>query len=232
MNPVYISPEHYLLDENDSASGIRHEYVNGDVYAMAGASREHNRVASRLSLRLGVHLAGSRCEVFQSEYVNGQVYAMAGASRGHNQVSMNFAGLLFIHLRGGPCQVSQSDMKVGIKRKDDVRFYYPDIQVSCEHEAESYYNTAPCLIIEVLSSSTARKDRIEKLLAYQGIASLQEYVLCSQDTPLIEIYRRRTAWQRERFTDGQSCLLESVGLEISVNDVYDFLLGDELPLSQ
>jgi Uma2 family endonuclease len=190
LNPVYISPEHYLLDENDSASGIRHEYVNGDVYAMAGASREHNRVASRLSLRLGVHLAGSRCEVFQS------------------------------------------DMKVGIKRKDDVRFYYPDIQVSCEHEAESYYNTAPCLIIEVLSSSTARKDRIEKLLAYQGIASLQEYVLCSQDTPLIEIYRRRTAWQRERFTDGQSCLLESVGLEISVNDVYDFLLGDELPLSQ
>ena len=190
MNPVYISPEHYLLDENDSASGIRHEYVNGDVYAMAGASREHNRVASRLSLRLGVHLAGSRCEVFQS------------------------------------------DMKVGIKRKDDVRFYYPDIQVSCEHEAESYYNTAPCLIIEVLSSSTARKDRIEKLLAYQGIASLQEYVLCSQDTALIEIYRRRTAWQRERFTDGQSCLLESVGLEISVNDVYDFLLGDELPLSQ
>lgn len=190
LNPVYISPEHYLLDENDSASGIRHEYVNGDVYAMAGASREHNRVASRLSLRLGVHLAGSRCEVFQS------------------------------------------DMKVGIKRKDDVRFYYPDIQVSCEHEAESYYNTAPCLIIEVLSSSTARKDRIEKLLAYQGIASLQEYVLCSQDTPLIEIYRCRTAWQRERFTDGQSCLLESVGLEISVNDVYDFLLGDELPLSQ
>ena len=110
----WVSPEQYLLEENDNASGIRHEYVNGTVYAMAGASRGHNRVVSKLALRLGAHLEKSRCEVFQS------------------------------------------DMKLGIQRQDDVRFYYPDIQVSCEEEAEAYYNTIPCLIVEVLSASTAR----------------------------------------------------------------------------
>lgn len=55
-------------------------------------------------------------------------------------------------------------MKVGIRHQDDVRFYYPDIQVSCEEESDAYYNTSPCLIIEVLSESTARKDRTENLL--------------------------------------------------------------------
>lgn len=94
-NPLYLSPEQYLLDENDNASGIRHEYVNGQVYAMAGASRGHNRIAGRFFLRLSTHLENSRCEVFQS------------------------------------------DMKVGIQRKDDTRFYYPDLQVSCEEENDT-----------------------------------------------------------------------------------------------
>lgn len=183
--PLYLSPEQYLLDENDNASGIRHEYVNGQVYAMAGASRGHNRIAGRFFLRLSTHLENSRCEVFQS------------------------------------------DMKVGIQRKDDTRFYYPDLQVSCEEENATYYNTSPCLIVEVLSESTARKDRTEKLLAYQGISSLQEYVLCSQDTAHVEVYRRSKGWQRERFNDGQEFILDSIDLEINVDDLYYFLVNNK-----
>lgn len=179
----YLSPEQYLLEENDNPSGIRREYVNGQTYAMAGASRGHNRVAGRFFLRLANHLENSGCEVFQA------------------------------------------DMKVGIFRQDDTRFYYPDIQVACTAEEDAYYNTAPCLIVEVLSESTARRDRTEKLLAYQSISSLQEYVLCSQDTPNVEIYRRRTHWQRERFNEGQRFYLEAVNLDISVDDLYYFLLN-------
>lgn len=180
--PTFISVEQYLAEENDNPLGIRHEYVNGLVYAMAGASRGHHRVTNKLALRLGAHLEGSACEVFQA------------------------------------------DMKVGIKQQDERRFYYPDLQVTCAEETETYYNTSPCLVIEVLSESTARKDRTEKLLGYQLLSSLQEYLICSQDTPIVELYRRRTHWQRERFADGQSFVLESVGLEIAVNDIYEFLL--------
>lgn len=42
--PTFISVEQYLAEENDNPLGIRHEYVNGLVYAMAGASRGHHRV--------------------------------------------------------------------------------------------------------------------------------------------------------------------------------------------
>lgn len=182
---LYLSPEQYLLDENDNVSGIRREYTNGQTYAMAGASRGHNLIAGRFFLRVSTQLENSGCEVFQS------------------------------------------DMKVRLQRKDDTRFYYPDLQVSCEEESEAYYNTSPCLIVEVLSESTARKDRTEKLLAYQGIASLQEYVLCSQDTPHVEVYRRSKGWQRERFHEGQCFLLESVNLAISVDDLYYFLVNNK-----
>ncbi len=179
---TYISPEEYLLGENDNPENIKHEYNNG------------------------------------------QVYAMAGASRGHNRVSMRFATLLVNHLQGSRCEVFQSDMKVGIQTIADTRYYYPDVQVSCEEETETYFNTSPCLIIEVLSDSTAQKDRTEKLAGYRLIPALQEYVLCSQDFPAIEMYRKRTEWQVERYVSGQNFLLESVNLELPVDELYGFLL--------
>lgn len=179
---VYISQEEYLLGENDRADGQKYEYNNGQIYAMAGASRGHNRVSGNFFLALSLHLRGSRCEVFQS------------------------------------------DMKVGIETLGDTRYYYPDVQVTCEEETATYYNTSPCLIIEVLSDSTAQKDRTEKLAGYRLISVLQEYVLCSQEAPYIELYRRRTEWGKEIFTEGQKFTLESVGLEMEVNALYGFLL--------
>ena len=183
-NPAFVlpdpifTPEAYLLLENDNNSGSRHEFVNGLIYAMTGASRNHNRVIRRLMTRLDQHLQGTPCEPFQS------------------------------------------DMKVKIQRGNEVRFYYRDVQVTCEEEIDRYYNEHPCLLVEVLSDSTQRIDRTEKRLAYQMIERLQEYVLLSQDSPYLEIYRRRTEWQRESFAGMESVTLESVGLTFCVEELY------------
>ncbi|MGZ4970974.1 MAG: Uma2 family endonuclease [Methylobacter sp.] len=173
-----LTPEAYLLSENDNNTSTRHEYVNGLIYAMTGASRNHNRLVRRLMTRLDLHLQGTRCEPLQS------------------------------------------GMKVKIKHGNDVRFYYPDVQVACEEEADRYYNEHPCLSAEVLSDSTQRTDRTEKLMAYQTIERLQEYVLLSQDSPYLEIYRRRSAWQRESFSTQQSVTLESIDLTLVVEELY------------
>ena len=61
---THISKGDYLAAENDGA--WRHEFVNGAVYAMAGASDRHNRIRSNLSALLSTHLT-DECDVFDAE---------------------------------------------------------------------------------------------------------------------------------------------------------------------
>ncbi len=50
----------------DEASELKHELIDGIVYAMAGGSPEHARLAMAIGRELGVQLAGKRCEVYSS----------------------------------------------------------------------------------------------------------------------------------------------------------------------
>jgi len=60
-----ISVEEYL--EGERLSEIRHEYVGGKVYAMAGASDDHNRIAINIVSQLVERLRGKRCEPFGAD---------------------------------------------------------------------------------------------------------------------------------------------------------------------
>ena len=60
-----MSPEEYL--EGELVSEIKHEFIDGHVYAMAGTSKNHERICQNLSQAFGVHLKGSPCEPFSSE---------------------------------------------------------------------------------------------------------------------------------------------------------------------
>lgn len=60
--PLFMTWEEYLAFEEQSP--YRHEYVNGAVYAMSGASLAHNRVAQELVVALRTHLRGGPCEPF------------------------------------------------------------------------------------------------------------------------------------------------------------------------
>ena len=57
-----ISPDEYL--EGERSAEVRHEYVDGRVYAMAGASDDHNRIAGNIFSELRENLRGHRCEPF------------------------------------------------------------------------------------------------------------------------------------------------------------------------
>jgi Uma2 family endonuclease len=61
----YISIEDYL--EGEKESPVRHEYVDGIVHAMAGASDRHNRIAGNIYNRLDNHLDEDPCEPFISD---------------------------------------------------------------------------------------------------------------------------------------------------------------------
>ena len=87
----------------------------------------------------------------------------------------------------------------------------------------------------MLSPSTEAIDRREKLHAYQDIASLQEYVMVSQDEPKIELYRRDGEyWQFFLLDEPEDILqLECLDLAISMPEAYEDVVfpkkQDEFP---
>jgi Uma2 family endonuclease len=166
------------------------------------------------------YLAGERDVDIRSEYVDGLIYAMAGASETHNTIAMSFASAIDNKLKDG-CRVWQSDMKVVIRNKGQKFSYYPDIMAACgDNTDDLYVRTNPVLIVEVLSDSTARTDLKEKFDNYTSIPSLLEYVVVSQDVPLVRLSRRRTSWEREMYRADDTFRLESVELDIPVQHIY------------
>ncbi len=167
------------------------------------------------------YLAGEKESQVRYEYVDGQVYAMAGASDRHNRIALNLSSRLNDRTGDGPCETFMSDMKV---RVDPVLYYYPDVVVTCDPPGgDAYLRTQPRLIIEVLSPTTERIDRHEKLRAYLQVASMREYALISQDEMRIELHRRQEneQWALETFTQPEESLtFDSVELTLTVADVY------------
>jgi Uma2 family endonuclease len=64
--PVPLSPAEYL--EKEQNSPIKYEYVDGEIYAMAGTRRRHNLIASSLIRQAGnAAVARESCQVFGSD---------------------------------------------------------------------------------------------------------------------------------------------------------------------
>lgn len=153
------------------------------------------------------------------ELLNGEVVAMTGGTVAHAGLIVSLSARLFVHLQGTPCRVFASDLKV--QAAENV--FYPDVVVSCDaQENDGVLCQNPKLIIEVLSSSTSRRDRHEKRLAYQRIASLEEYVLVSQEAKHVEVYRREDQWQASVFIGGV-LELQSVNFVLAIDELYSSL---------
>jgi len=61
----FISVDEYI--EGEQLSEIRHEYIGGRVYAMAGGSEAHNVLSGNLYAALRAHLRGKPCKVFMAD---------------------------------------------------------------------------------------------------------------------------------------------------------------------
>lgn len=173
----HLSVEDYLVGECDGL--VRHEYIDGEVHAMSGASRAHGNIVSAL------------------------VYALKP------------------HARRQGCQLFSSDMKVKLILSGKTIFYYPDLVISCgPDDNDPYFCTQPKLIVEVISASTARTDRREKLLSYIRIDSLVDYLIVEQASRTVEIYRRRNDWLPETVEGEGVVRLDSLDCTITLDDIY------------
>jgi Uma2 family endonuclease len=177
LNPHYelVSEDDYL--KNEKVSEIRHEYIDGCLYAMAGASDNHNKVSGNIFLELKSALKK----------------------------------------KGSACVVYTGDMRL----KQVSKYYYPDVMVVCSADNKDKYNkTSPVILVEVLSDSTRRKDLTTKRFYYQNIPSLKEYVLIEQDKAEVQVCRKKDHWYSCYYYLGEEITFESIGVTVSVEDIY------------
>lgn len=171
------------------------------------------------------YLAGERVSEIKHEYIAGEVYAMTGASINHGRIISALMRLFGNHLADTPCEVFAADIKV----KADNNFFYPDVIVDCERKnGDDYITESPLIIIEVLSKSTRKLDQTLKRLAYQGLSSLQEYVLVEQDFVDIEVCRRGNHWQPEHYYLGDQVYFAALDLYLPVEVIYARVANEDM----
>ena len=162
------------------------------------------------------------------EYIDGYVYAMAGASDAHVTIAGNLFAIIRNHLRGSGCRGYMSDMRVNVAARNS--YYYPDVMVTCNPSDKelTHHKQHPCLIIEVLSTSTEAFDRGDKFTDYQQLESLQEYVLVNQKRQRIDYFQRSSQglWLLQSFYPGDIVNLTSINCEVAVVDIYEDVESD------
>ena len=131
--------------------------------------------------------AYSYCNEYPTELHNGQAVAMApSATVRHYSVSDNIAKILERHLRGKACAVFKDSVDVILSDKDR---FIPDVMVVCDSSKikNGGVHGAPDLVVEVLSPSTARRDKGYKKKLYEK-HGVKEYWLVNTDSKSIEVH--------------------------------------------
>ena len=67
---THLTPEEYIALERKALPDseiIRHEYLNGELVAMSGASRAHNLITTNISTALHIRLRGRGCETYAND---------------------------------------------------------------------------------------------------------------------------------------------------------------------
>lgn len=173
------------------------------------------------------YLAGEEQSDIKHEYLGGVIHAMAGGTNDHAAVATNAGISIGSQLRGKPCRTFGSDAKLKIELPDQIRFYYPDLQVVCRpNPGSDHFQEHPVLVIEVLSESTRRTDMGEKKDAYLAVPSLKVLLLVESDRPRVIAYRRRASggFEVEEYTGRDAVIaLPEIEAQLPFVELYDGL---------
>lgn len=129
------------------------------------------------------------------EIINGEAVMMAPPSTVHQLISMELARQLANYLEGKKCKAIPAPFAVRLFEKegetpDDVdTVVEPDISVVCDPDKldKNGCKGAPDLVVEILSPSTQRHDRLVKLDLYQR-AGVREYWIVSPEEKTVQVF--------------------------------------------
>ncbi|KAA6441015.1 Uma2 family endonuclease [Dyadobacter flavalbus] len=162
------------------------------------------------------------------EYYDGELFAMAGTTMNHNDIVDNIRTLFKSFFRPQGCRVFAENIKV--EAIVNLYYPYPDVVVTCSEEdiSGTYVVKNPVILVEVLSKSSANYDRGFKLRQYKNIASLQYFMLVSQNEFYVELYTRtnqKDIWNYQTFDNKDDVIhFELLDFEMPLSAIYDSIV--------
>lgn len=134
------------------------------------------------------------------ERMDGYVYAMAGAGLAHERAVARLIAALSEPAKLVGCEVFGSNRRLSIGTGTD---FLPDVTVYCDPtDDDDYAGVRPCLVVEVLSRSTALDDLNLKLPRYQQVASVDAILFVNPVPLYAELFLRRAdGWEHLHFND-------------------------------
>jgi Uma2 family endonuclease len=148
--------------------------------------------------------------------------AMTGGSLDHSQIAQNIYFALRRRLQGTACRTLGPDAGVATVG-DAVR--YPDALVTCTR-APGTDRVVPGVVVvfEVLSSTSGRTDRIDKLREYHAVQSIRRYVILEHTSAALTVHARLNGldpWTATPLTEDDVLRMPEIGIEIPIAEFYE-----------
>jgi Uma2 family endonuclease len=180
-------------------------------------------LALRKPMTLAEFLEWEERQPLRYEFDGAGPVGMTGGTVAHSIIQGNLAIAIGGRLRGNPCRFYGSDLKFQVA---EGHIRYPDGMVLCspaDRTATVVHD--PVVVFEVLSSSTARSDRIVKAREYQATPSVQRYVMLEQDGVNATVYARSGGtWTHEILVADSILSLPEIKVELPLAELYEGLV--------
>jgi len=157
------------------------------------------------------------------ELIDGVAYAMVPGPTGtHQEISGELHRQLANYLRGRPCKVFAAPYDVRLSAdSDDDTVVQPDLVVVCDRTklSEAGCKGAPDLVIEIVSPSTARHDKLIKFNLYKK-AGVREYWIVDPDSKTVSVHFLESGTYNVYGDEGTVSVQVLDGCEIILPDVF------------
>lgn len=161
------------------------------------------------------------------ELAGSRVIMMTGGSRGHALLVRRLAAALEKRLDGNRWTVLTSDFGVDLG-PSTVR--YPDVVVDVAGgEFKDLTATAPAVIAEIISPSSAKDDLGAKADEYLRLPSLSAYLVLAQEEPKARVWLRGAGGfsGKPKVIEGLDAAIEiaSLGIDLPLAEIYAGMPG-------
>jgi Uma2 family endonuclease len=158
------------------------------------------------------------------ELLAGEIVFMAGASAEHQDMVLNIASALKQKGKetASKCLPRVAPYDVKLFRGESQSVVQPDIMVFCEDRE------LPCAIFEVLSPSTATRDKGVKKELYESFG-IKEYFIVDLTMQIIDAYRLENGryYYIKGFSVGDKLKIECMSVELDVGEIFGVVKKSE-----